>query len=1061
MDIIRSAIFKPMTVVAAVLIVVVLGVVSIRTIPIQLTPDVNRPVLVILTYWGATAPTEVEREVTNRIEQQLSGIEGLEIMSSQSQLGRSRIVLEFNTGTNMDRAFMLVSNRLNAVSDLPEEAREPRIRTSTSDDVPIARFALTRTDSNARPIEQYGTFVDDVVVDRLERVPGISQISASGGSRRELQVIIHPDQVARYQLTIPKVVAALRAANASITAGAIDEGKRRYIVRTDSETASVERVRDVVISTFFDDASQRLVNVTIADVGEVAFGYKEPTSRRRFNGEPMIRLNAIRDGGANVVSTMAGLKAAMAELNQGILPRERLKLEIFYDETLYINSAISLVKQNIYVGGTLAALILLMFLRSARATLIVGIAIPVSVIGAFVAMALLGRSLNVISLAGIAFAIGMVVDAAIVVLENIYRHREMGKSPSEAALIGARQVWGAVMASALTTVGVFVPLLILDLQAGQLFRDIAVAISVSVLLSLLVAVTVIPALANRLLVNGGAQNMGARLRIPGVDFLAGGFVRLVMAFTGAVVRRRFFALMMVVGVCGTTGFATYLMLPKLDYLPDGNRNFVLGRIQPPPGFNLETTYATAERIEAAVKPYWSRVNGGETKPGDPPTISNFFFLAFRNFTLIGASSDDVSRAGELVPLIQRAVRSEPGMRGIIAQSSIFGRRIGGARVINLDISGDQLDDILSVGQRANGLLRRALPRAEGNQVRIRPGLQLAAPEVRIVPDLQRLAAAGMTARDLGQTIDTLNEGMRIAEINVGSRRMDLTLKGPDRAVTATQGIDNLPIVTGVGKVVPTSSLADIEVTMGPSAIRHLDRARTVTMRIRPAKTMPLEVAIDKVRTEIIGKLDAQGLPDGIKLRLSGAADNLTKTWEALQFNMLVAGMIVYLLMAVLFQNLLYPLVIMLSVPLATAGGVAGLAILNLFVDQPLDMLTMLGFVILVGIVVNNAILLVDQTLQHLRHGGMTPHDAILEATRDRMRPIFMSSLTSIFGLLPLVVVPGAGSELYRGLGTVVCGGLTLSALLTLTIIPPMLALMLRTSAPEKHKADGAVPEPAE
>jgi len=1060
MNIIQNAIQKPMTVIAGVLIVVVLGVVSIKTIPIQLTPDVNRPILVILTYWGTTAPAEVEREITNPIEQELSGIEGLEIMSSQSQLGRSRIQLEFSNDTNMDRAFMLVSNRLTGVSDLPDEAREPRIRTSTSDDVPIARFALTRTDGNIRPIEQYGTLTDDVVVDRLERVRGISQITASGGSRRELQVIIRPEQVARFGLTVPKVIAALRGANASVTAGAIDEGKRRYIVRTDSETASVERVQRIVLDTHFDNLNQRLVNVTVGDVGEVIFGYKEPTSRRRFNGEPMIRLNAIRESGANVVSTMAGLKAAMAELNESALPREKLKLEIFYDETLYIGSAINLVKQNIFVGGTLAALILLIFLRSARATLIVAIAIPVSVIGAFVAMAMLGRSLNVISLAGIAFAIGMVVDAAIVVLENIYRHRELGKTPMEAALTGARQVWGAVLASALTTVGVFVPLLILDLQAGQLFRDIAVAISVSVILSLLVAITVIPALSNRLLKGRGDGTAAIKkLRLWGVDYLSGQFVKLVMAFTNYVIHRRAVAFGVVVLVCGTTAISTHLMLPKLDYLPDGNRNFVLGRIQPPPGFNLATTYAAAERIEEAVKPYWTRVNGGETKPGEPPAISNFFFLAFRNFTLIGASSKDVTRAKELEPLIRSAVDRESGFRGIVSQSSIFGRRIGGARVINLDISGEQLDDIYAVAGQANRHVRRALPRSTGNQVRVRPGLQASAPEVRVRPDLQRLASAGMTARDLGQTIDVLNDGMRVLEINVGSRRMDLTLKGPERAVTATQGIDNLPIVTGVGKIVPASSLADIEVTTGPSSIRHLDRARTVSLRIRPAKNLPLEEAISVIHTEVIDKLTTSGLPAGIKLRLSGAADNLTKTWTALKWNLVVAGIIVYLLMAVLFQNLFYPIIIMLSVPLATAGGVAGLGIRNIFVDQPLDMLTMLGFVILIGIVVNNAILLVDQTLQHIRREAMSPNDAILAATRDRMRPIFMSTLTSIFGLLPLVVLPGAGSELYGGLGTVVCGGLTLSAALTLIIIPPMLAVMLR--APADDPIDDAVAQQAD
>jgi HAE1 family hydrophobic/amphiphilic exporter-1 len=414
--------------------------------------------------------------------------------------------------------------------------------------------------------------------------------------------------------------------------------------------------------------------------------------------------------------------------------------------------------------------------------------------------------------------------------------------------------------------------------------------------------------------------------------------------------------------------------------------------------------------------------------------------------LIGASSVDTTRAGELVPVLRKSIFEEPGMRGIVAQSSIFGRHIGGSRVINLDISGENLDQILEVARDADRLVRRALPRSKGNQVRPRPGLEIDAPEVRVLPDMNRLASVGLTARELGQSIDVLNEGARVLEINIGSKRMDLTLKGPDINVGSTQGIDNLPIVTGGGGIVPASSLANIQVTVGPSEIRHLERKRAVTLQIRPTKLLPLETAISIIQTEVFDKLRAQGLPNGIKLNLSGAADNLTKTWNALKLNLLVAVVIVYLVMAVLFESLLFPIVIMFSVPLATAGGVAGLTLLNTYVTQPLDMMTMLGFVILIGIVVNNAILLVDQTLQHLRQDEMVPKAAILAATRSRMRPIFMSTLTSIFGLLPLVVFPGAGSELYRGLGSVVVGGLSLSAVLTLAIIPLLLAVLLRSPA---------------
>ncbi len=1041
MDIIKLAINRPMAVFAAVLMIVVLGLVAMKTIPIQLTPDIRRPILVITTEWRGVAPSEVEREITNRLEQEISGIEGLAIMSSSSDVGRSRITLEFNNSQNMDRAFMLVSNRLNGVSDLPEESKEPQIQTSSSDDIPIARIAVVRTEGNSQEIETYGNFVDDVIVERLQRVPGVSQVDQSGGSERELQIIIEPAAMARYGLTVPQILQAIRTANISISAGAVDEGKRRYIVRTDSETSSAERVRAIVLKTEFDRVTQRLSDVTVGDIASVQFGFNEPTSRRRFNGLPMIRLNVIRDTGANVIVTMEGLKRAINELNNNILKDQQLRLEMFYDETLYINSAISLVRQNIYIGGTLAALILLLFLRSLRATVIIAIAIPISIISTFVAMALVGRSINVISLAGIAFAVGMVVDAAIVVLENIYRLRQEGNSAEDSAYRGAKQVWSAVLASALTTVVVFIPVLILDLTAGQLFRDIAVAISVSVLLSLLVAITVIPALSSRFF-DVEALDQGRRLRLPVIDYVAETFVTLVLWIIRKITERRVVSAAVVLVVCGLTAASTYNFLPKLDYLPDGNRNFVVGRIQPPPGYNLNETFRVAEQIENVVKPLWVSESGPVSKPGEPPKISSFFFLSFRAFTLIGASSNDITRAGELVPILRDAILTEPGNRGFVSQSSIFGRQIGGSRVIDMDISGTDLESILETARQADRLIRDALPSSDGTQIRALPGLQLAAPEVRVTPNLRRLANAGMSARDLGQTIDVMNEGMRVVEINVGSKRMDLRLMGPEGNVTTTQGIGHLPIVTGQDTVVPVSSLASIELTAGPTQIRHLERNRAVTLQIKPAKHLALETAIERIRSQVVEPLEKEGLPEGTAIRLSGAADDLTNTWNALKINLLVAIVIVYLVLAILFESLVYPIIILLSVPLATAGGVGGLAILNMYVTQPLDMLTMLGFVILIGIVVNNAILLVDQTLRHCRIDNMAPHEAILSASQDRMRPIFMSTLTSVFGLLPLVVFPGAGSELYRGLGCVVVGGLALSAVLTLTIIPPLLSLLL-------------------
>ncbi|MEK9724721.1 MAG: efflux RND transporter permease subunit, partial [Rhodospirillaceae bacterium] len=354
-------------------------------------------------------------------------------------------------------------------------------------------------------------------------------------------------------------------------------------------------------------------------------------------------------------------------------------------------------------------------------------------------------------------------------------------------------------------------------------------------------------------------------------------------------------------------------------------------------------------------------------------------------------------------------------------------------------------------------LNTVLPRSQGTQLRPLPGLELGAPEIRVVPNRTKLADAGVSTRQLGDTLDAFNDGLRVAEITVGSDRIDLMLKGTLPEVQETQGIANLPVVTSSGTILSAAELADVIVTAGPTEIRHIDRQRSVTLEIGPPSEMALEVALDLLQVGVIDKLKAEGIPPGIQFTMTGAADQLNKTWDHIRYDLVIAVIIVYLVMAVLFESFWYPLIIVLSVPLATAGGVIGLWLLNLQRLQPLDMLTMLGFVILIGIVVNNAILLVHQTLYHIREEAMAVADAVLEATRNRIRPIFMSTLTSVFGMLPLVVIPGAGSELYSGLGSVVVGGLSLSAVLTLLIIPPLLSI----AAGILERPRKAVDEPAD
>jgi HAE1 family hydrophobic/amphiphilic exporter-1 len=469
----------------------------------------------------------------------------------------------------------------------------------------------------------------------------------------------------------------------------------------------------------------------------------------------------------------------------------------------------------------------------------------------------------------------------------------------------------------------------------------------------------------------------------------------------------------------------------------------------------------AEDVENATRHLWAKP-GEVDDPDKPAKISRFWFVARTTSNFIGAAAVDPTRARELKPILEKAIFGEPGTFGFVHQTSLFGRGFGGSRVIALDITGPEIEDLLEIARQTVQTLNQVLPRRDGNRVRPRPGLELGAPEVRVVPDLLKLADVGLSARDLALTIDAFNDGLRVSEVTVGSKRMDLTVKGPDRDIRSTQGIGNLPVVTRSGITLPASALSRIEVTEGPVQVRHLERQRTVTIQIRPNAAIPLEVAIELVRNKVIAPLTKAGLPPGVFLRMSGTADALQKTWDAMVINMIVAVLIVYLVMAILFESFLFPLIIMFSVPLATAGGVAGLSILNIWVEQKLDMLTLLGFIILIGTVVNNAILLVHQTLHQVRVENRTPIDAIMEATRNRIRPIFMSTLTSVFGMLPLIVTPGAGSELYRGLGSVVIGGLALSAVLTLLIIPPLLTLLAPVLKRQQGSMilDSAAPAPA-
>lgn len=991
-------------------------------------------------------------------------------------------------------------------------------------------------------VTKFRRFAEDEIEARFERVPGVSQSNVIGGLEDELQVVVDPEKLAARQLTLGQVRQVLRGQNEDTSAGDFWEGKRRWVVRALGQFRSPEQVERQLL------AIHGGAPVYVRDVAQVRLGFKKPDGLVRRFGESSIAINCVRETGANILDVMAGLKQVAQDLDEGLLKRRGLQITHVYDETDYIYSSVDLVRQNIFIGGALTMIVLMSFLHLgartilaspiilatalaavyvspwffaacllilllagfwfARGALVVGLAIPTSIVGTFLVLGMLGRSLNVISLAGLAFAVGMLVDNAVVVLENIYRRFALGEPPFTAAVKGTSEVWGAVVASTLTTVAVFLPVVFVQEEAGQLFRDIALAISAAVSFSLLVSMTLIPTASARLL--GGTEegnkppesrelplwqhyshgnghdgaeagpqkaqdsqptrkwmrqtldSVGTTLVQP-LEWFGEAFVSAVVGLNGWLQRSVFRRVASVAVLVGASVGLSWLFWPNVEYLPSGNRNLVFGILLPPPGYNLDQLMEMGETVEANLRPYWDVDRGDAVAESlDYPVIDDFFFVARGRSVFLGLRARDASRAGELVPLVQSVSAQIPGTFAVAKQSSLFEQGLSAGRTVDIEITGSELTKLVALGGQILGQVKQIMPTAQARPV---PSLDLSSPEMHVVPKLLHAADMGISSAELGFATNALIDGAYVGDYFYEGKKIDLTVMGEERFSQHTSDVAALPVATPIGRLIPLGALADVRLSSGPEQVNHRERVRAITIEVSPPPEIALEDAMYRINNEIVAPLEAGGqLSGGYRITLAGTADKLRNTWQALQFNVLLALLITYLLMAALFESWLYPFVIIFSVPLGAVGGVLALALLNVFVLQPLDVLTMLGFVILIGTVVNNPILIVHQSLNHIREDGMNAQEAILASIRTRIRPIFMTTTTTVLGLMPLVLFPGAGSELYRGLGSVVLGGLLVSTVFTLILVPTLFSLtmgakesLLRWNSPKQLSEQVSAP----
>lgn len=1158
MDIVRFCISRPVTIAVGVFLVLMFGIIGAREIPVQLTPTVVRPTITVTTTWPGRSPEEIVDEITKEQEELLKNVENLDRMVSNSEQGQTTVTLDFTVGSDITRALQEVSDALRQVPAYPAEVDEPIVVAADGVSDPGSAIAWFIIDLTNEGLEKHPDFdlttlfdaLDREVKPYLERVEGVATVNVIGGREREARVMADPVALAQRGLNHLDVVNALQGENQNVSAGTIAEGKRDYRVRLVGQYNDPEQILDTIVA--YRDSRP----VRVRDVARVEIGYEKQRGFVRSFARQAIAINVIRQSDANVLDVMEELKVRVEDVREKMLPNmggstasgrvgPDLRIRQVYDETLYINSAIDLVTQNLWVGGTIATIVLLLFLRNWRATGIIAIALPISVIGTFLILLALGRTLNVISLAGLAFAVGMVVDNSIVVLENIDRRLKLGESPIIAAWRGGKEVWGAVLASSLTTIAVFVPILTIQEEVGQLFRDISIAIVGAVTFSLIVSVLVIPTACSRWLRPESSKPgpvkrlLGNMLGIPalcnrGIDLGVAQLRWFMTGWRGWTLRPAIILVLTLASVLGGL-----VLMPPLDYLPAGNRNLVFGGLLIPPGLSVEAREGIANRIEEKIYPYAiADIDKPETVRAlpdirhrdqvfDPVPIDNFFIGAFGTSMFMGATSQDEQVVIPVGYLLSSAMQGIPDAFGGARQRSLFSDvRDGGG--IKVEISGPDLNQV----NRAASMMRDAAF-GEFGPANVTPtpaNFNLEQQEMQIKLN-DRGRELGLTTQGLGVAIRGLFDGAFVGDYQVDSETIDLVVLPEGGSMDTLEQIKDVPIATPAGPVVPIDAVVTFRPTLAAQVIQRIEELPSVTISVNPPETMPVQQAMNWIQANMIDAARDQGLLDRtMRVRLEGSAADLEQVrsallggkpesgamgsrlsimtavaismlallgsvvvyvrgvrsnnsyvyygvagalllgliiaalaWmgvghpELLTARMVWALLVTYLVMCALFESFLYPLVIMFSVPLAVVGGFAGLAIVHHFTmmdptkaPQKLDVLTMLGFIILIGVVVNNAILLVHQALNFMRGDDsdtvysepMQPIEAIVTSVKTRIRPIFMSVLTSVGGMLPLVLVPGAGSEMYRGLGSVVVGGLLVSTVFTLLLVPLLFSLVL-------------------
>lgn len=1006
----EASLRNPAAVAVAVVMVCAFGLLSLFKLPLQLFPDIERPQMSVQTSWRAASPQEMESEIVEPIEAVMQGLPGLEEIESNINAGNSFINLTFAVGSDMNAMLVEVLSRMNRLQPLPRDATPPVVQAGADNaNNSLTYFFVQKLPDTPGDVLDFRQMIEDRIVPRLSAVEGVAGVEINGGAPEELTITMNLERAAALGIQIPQV-ADVAARATDVSGGVVEAGRREYVLRF-AGRYSPEALGNLILA-WRDGRPVRLGDVATVEV-------KRPEQRffAYQNGNPAIGLRILRESGANVLDTLDQVKAVVEDIREKELKPQGLDIRQSFDASVFINRAIGLLSGSLGAGVLLAVGCLWWFLRDVRATALIACAIPISLLATFIVLQLTGRSLNVISLAGLAFAVGMVMDAAVVVAENIVRLREEGMPSTQAALEGSRQVGGALVASTLTTIAVFVPVIFMDDVEGQLFADLALTISIAVGISLLIAMTVLPAAAGSWLRGRDGESETQQHR-----FWAG-----VSDWALRVTSGRRNQLAWLGALVAAPILLTVLLMPKIDYLPPVKRAAVDAIFNFPPGMSPERVNAEiAPTLLARMRPYMDGEKG--------PQLSNWYLNLWPGGGTLGARVVDPDDIGEL----ERIVRDEvvvgfPDTRAFASEGELFGSFGGSARAIAIHLQHADGDALTRAAEAGRRLLSERFP---GANVQAWPNADAGTPELRINPDDRRLAEVGWRRPDLGTVVRALGDGQWLGEHFDGDRRLAIILRS-DRE-DDVERLGAAPLATPQGGVLSLAELAQVDTVLAPNQVRRVDRRRTVTLTVDPPPAMSLEEALGIVDNDVVPVL-RDALPDDAAIRVSGSADRLGEVVRSMGLNFAMALVVLFLLMAAMFRSLRDSAFVMATLPMAVLGGVIGLRILDVVAGQTLDLLSMIGFIMLLGMVINNAVLLVAQA-REAQAAGATLDEALKQALDQRLRPILIAALTGVLGALPMAINPGPGAVIYRGLAAVSVGGVALSLVFTVVLVPALLRL---------------------